>query len=320
SSISKLEESKFVTLNSGEMSDVNLVMKDRRHKIARICDEDLKAIGVGMSINAKFMIYDKSHKLAYCAIPKVASSSWTHNFLIMGGLSPLKFSHRAAPKRLPFPLDMSPVTFAQDVTSMLIVRHPFSRLASAYYDKLIRLGRKSWQMVRLFIIWKFRLQPPKRHFESWMADQLMQEHERAVRNGSIANFGSNDPTNATPEEFAQYILFMKSRPMDIHFRPQHKICPICAYNFTAYCHLEHLHRDTSYFLQKANVSQLLQTRIHLNSRAFSSQSSKRQSEADFWSQIKPKTQEELYKLYYYDFQLFGYSLSDYMTDIGLKSS
>eukprot|EP00094_Tigriopus_californicus_P000223 TCALIF_00216-PA protein Name:"Protein of unknown function" AED:0.38 eAED:0.38 QI:0/0/0/0.66/0/0.33/3/0/189 len=189
------------------MSDVNLVMKDRRHKIARICDEDLKAIGVGMSINAKFMIYDKSHKLAYCAIPK---------------------------------------------------------------------------MVRLFIIWKFRLQPPKRHFESWMADQLMQEHERAVRNGSIANFGSNDPTNAT--------------------------------------HLEHLHRDTSYFLQKANVSQLLQTRIHLNSRAFSSQSSKRQSEADFWSQIKPKTQEELYKLYYYDFQLFGYSLSDYMTDIGLKSS
>lgn len=88
----------------------------------------------------------------------------------------------------------------------------------------------------------------------------------------------------------------------------------------SFSRLEHLHRDTSFFVQKANVSQLLRTQIHLNSREFPNKKSKRQSELAFWSLIKPETREELYKLYFYDFQLFGYSFPGYMSEIGLHSN
>jgi len=35
----------------------------------------------------------------------------------------------------------------EDTTSLVIVRHPFSRISSAYYSKLVALGFKNWNKV-----------------------------------------------------------------------------------------------------------------------------------------------------------------------------
>ena len=100
------------------------------------------------------MIYSKSHRFAYCSVPKAASSMWTMYFLRAAGRRVESFvTGNAIGTRL---LPMTEADLTENVTSLAVVRHPLSRLVSAYYSKIVDKGFKQWDTVRQFILQRFR--------------------------------------------------------------------------------------------------------------------------------------------------------------------
>ena len=102
-------------------------------------------------------VWDQAHKIVFCPIAKVASSSWFVNFLNMSGVENshktisrlLKSKEKRSPgrgvRRLVHKLYQPPPddnlgtilqTFNQ-MTGFMLVRHPFERLMSAYEDKIL---------------------------------------------------------------------------------------------------------------------------------------------------------------------------------------
>ena len=102
-------------------------------------------------------VWDQTHKIVFCPIAKVASTSWFVNFLNMSGVenrrktisrllsSKEKRSPGRGVRRLVHQLYQPPPddnlerilqTFNQ-MTGFMLVRHPFVRLVSAYEDKIL---------------------------------------------------------------------------------------------------------------------------------------------------------------------------------------
>merc|ERR1711963_277443 len=100
----------------------------------------------------------------------------------------------------------------KNLTSIVIVRHPFARLASVYYQKFVQLkDHKAWGPLVKSVVKKYRRPDPD----------------------------SGDPSLATPSEFLSFILDDLNgqngpRKVDQHWRPQHLSCPFCSLPFTVY--------------------------------------------------------------------------------------
>lgn len=76
-----------------------------------------------------------------CNIFKAASTSWMYNFNLMAGFSKLEATNSQQPQamareRYPRPSVEELMMASANGTSMIIVRHPFERLSSAYRDKM----------------------------------------------------------------------------------------------------------------------------------------------------------------------------------------
>lgn len=70
-----------------------------------------------------------------------------------------------APETWPLPTDVSETELtdtmsADDFTTIMFVRHPFNRVASVYYQKLVDLALTSWKHVTKHIIETYRTKSP----------------------------------------------------------------------------------------------------------------------------------------------------------------
>ena len=66
-------------------------MRERRETVARICDKNNEELSWGLAeletqMKEKY-IWDLTHRLVFCPISKVASTSWISNFLSMAGIT-----------------------------------------------------------------------------------------------------------------------------------------------------------------------------------------------------------------------------------------
>ena len=176
----------------------------------------------------------------------------------------------------------------ENLTTIVIVRHPFARLASVYYQKFVdKKEHKAWGPIVKGVVKKFRPDP-----------------------------NSGDPTLATPSEFLSFILddLEKRGPenVDHHWRPQHLSCPFCSLDFTVYAHMEELSEDSAYFFTKANLTKLIDPARQLN-RA----SSKGSRQTEFWSEVGMDLLEKLEESYWNDLDMFGYSVQEYIDSLDL---
>lgn len=108
--------------------------------------------GPGMSK----LLFNKEHNFAYCPVAKVSSSFWTLNMVKLDpelsvdafwnhsntepSIAQIIKAHEMAANKLDLPLAQ-----ANNISSLLsfvVVRHPFERLASAYFQKIIDMGHK----------------------------------------------------------------------------------------------------------------------------------------------------------------------------------
>ena len=124
------------------MAEREWVYLKRRRRISLVCNNFLRRSSPRAPRHPlRSLLYNGVHGLAYCPIPKAASSFWT---LTMVRLDPDKINvssyekaHVVAPDMIGLPL-----TKVKNFTSLLsfaVVRHPFERLASVYFNKIILL-------------------------------------------------------------------------------------------------------------------------------------------------------------------------------------
>ena len=138
------------------MAEREWVYLKRRRRISLVCNNFLRRSSPRAPRHPlRSLLYDGVHGLAYCPIPKAASSFWT---LTMARLDPAKVNvsgykeaHVVAPNKIGLPL-----TEVKNFTSLLsfaVVRHPFERLASVYFNKMIGMGhqvgwKRDWTRAR----------------------------------------------------------------------------------------------------------------------------------------------------------------------------
>ena len=117
-------------------------------------------------------------------------------------------------------------SLTNNLVTLTFVRHPFDRLASAYYDKMILPDwtkvtekRKPIKPIRNKIIRKYRQTDPE-----------------------------TDPSSPTPVEFVQYLLEVFNNlnstfELDPHFKPQWATCPFCRVDFDFIGKIESMKED-----------------------------------------------------------------------------
>ena len=82
-------------------------------------------------------MYSKEYNFAYCPIPKAASSFWFFNII---NINKIRKSRKVATKKLG--ISMAEARNISSLLSFVMVRHPFERIASTYFNKIIDFGFK----------------------------------------------------------------------------------------------------------------------------------------------------------------------------------
>ena len=127
--------------------------------------------------------------------------------------------------------------------SLVIYRHPFSRLASAYWNKFVARAQ-SWKYAQVSNCYLLN-SSTKLVFQK--IKNIISTYREEDEEGSLEY--------ASPEEFLKSVLHeLKTKPphkVDPHWRPLHASCPFCLLNFTVYSNLEDNYEDSVYFFQRS---------------------------------------------------------------------
>ncbi|KAK7093134.1 carbohydrate sulfotransferase 9-like [Littorina saxatilis] len=151
--------------------------------------------------------------VSYCPIPKTSSTTWKDIFAkIRGKMKRLKIPGVIPPSKTP------------DVR-FVFVREPYSRLLSAYVDKLFSPHGMIWNTTGRDVIKNFRPNASSKSLEC----------------GHDVTF----------PEFIKYVISMEESGEDYnrHFVLSHKFCALCDYHYDYIGHLETIQEDMPYILK-----------------------------------------------------------------------
>lgn len=176
----------------------------------------------------------------------------------------------------------------------IVVRHPFDRLLSAYRDRLTSTGKYSHQAwVHVPRIIRF-LRPAA-------TLQEVSRHNLFYKNKTVRIAPSF-------QEFIHYLLLKKPGNMDIHWVPYWTQCNPCSIHYDAVVKLETVLDDQEYINQKTGMQEV----INLETLHKTNGGSTKDHRKEFFSEVPCEVLIELYKLYYADFILFGYTIAEFL--------
>ncbi len=255
----------------------------------------------GVATPARFIV-NKEYKLIYCSVAKVASTNWRLVFeQLAGTVTPgmevtQKQINSKLKKDLKYMSNFRPKTAARLVDESLtfmFARHPFSRVLSAYRNKLdpnTTFPRAMfWQRsVGKDIIDKYRP-------GAW------DEHRDFKSNYdlSFADFVRylGDKTNA-------FHRFYKN----IHWAELSAQCSPCGIEYDVIGKLETMDDDVRYILRSANLDG--QVQFGSSESSSPTYSYKNNSIEKYLETVPAEYIRNLYKRYKLDFDIFGYELPE----------
>lgn len=240
------------------------------------------------------IIVSDSHRLLYCYIPKVACSNWKRVLMVMHGdaadpwniktpdvhnrsLGYFRYLNQYSPEEIVYRL--------RTYYKFLFVRHPFERLVSAYRNKFIDSYNLTLfkEMYGRHIIRKYRQNPDK----------------RSLRTGEGVNFS----------EFAEFLYNSDPEFMDWHWKQYDMLCHPCLIYYDFIGHFENLYEEADQLLNILQVGDKVKFPKNKTS------SYKRPTKflaKEYFNSLSKEAQDKLYENYKHDFELFGYSMQDFL--------
>ena len=210
----------------------------------------------------------------YCAIPKVASTTWKRVLADLRGLKHGIYVHRPSLwRRLSEYRGEEKSLRLRTYFKFIFVREPLHRLLSAFKDKFIN------EKDRQYIDYK----------------NIRKKIVKALR---PRDFHPNGENNITFSEFVQFYSRNFTTP-NVHWRKYDDLCHPCVINYDFIGHLETLKEDAPLLLKMAGIEGRVTFPPLHNSTSSSDM-------INFYSTVRPEYITRLAEKYRNDFERFGY--------------
>ena len=169
-----------------------------------------------------------------------------------------------------------------DVQTFVIVREPYSRLLSAYFDKIFT--RPTWLLYDHYVKYIVK------HFR----------FNATIQNTACAS-------GVTFPEFVRYTIHSleTDKERNAHFDPMHRRCQFCYVDYDYYVHLETLASDMEYVYQAVNatlVTELKDEQQAMRSKAKETVGNQHQAHC--------QSVEEMFRRTWYSFKARGFIATD----------
>jgi len=273
-------------------------------------EEDHCRSSKGQIANYRNVLFMKEKKLLWCPVYKAGSQAW-FDFLVdasnltVGRKEELKHMEPARLRVKDFTETLTRRKYAEDISrrrqilSLLIVRHPFHRLLSAFRDKLERNKRKGlntlfYQRYGKEIVRKYRPYA----IAKFGMDFFSKER----------NFGAPFPVEGfryrqmpTFWEFIQFLIDEDGERMDKHWSPVSRWCSPCTVKYEKVFKVEEMDLEEA---QKA-----IEPNIAHRPNFWSSPASAISENLlrKYFNMLEEKDVLALYDIYKLDFKLFNYT-------------
>ena len=267
-------------------------------------NRDLKTLPLGRL----FLMTDPPRKMGYCEVPKAASTTWRHILWDMNSISRDGIEEHDTRKILLSKKYSMHANNNDDLTRLnqtnilkiIIVRHPFERLGSAYHDKFIVLRNKS------------------RHSQPFI--RIVDGIRKYQRNQM--NINSTNPCLVKGSVqfpfscFVEYVLHRTMRPLyDIFFRdddhwwPYTEMCRVCRVHYDFVGHVERLQEDIEILSNKFPENDVLKDMHQKKVKAHCTASCKNTTNEVYIKYFHEITKDTIIRLYFRffdDFKFGGY--------------
>ncbi|XP_070000638.1 carbohydrate sulfotransferase 11 [Penaeus vannamei] len=290
------------------------VLTDRARTVARACQETPALMGAPAGRN---FIWDLKHQpsIVWCPIYKVASTTWLRNFLRLAHFNednpqiPKDIPEERKEKRrfLPryganhntaFEMYRRPPTAEERDLALkrsarvIIVRHPFTRLLSAYRDKIAK---------------------PDPHPQKFKFKELQAHIVAKYRSGRSAD----TPPTPTFPEFVQHVI---DSTVDLSsaaewrknvkcWTPYWVHCSVCHYDYNIIMKLETMEQDEQFLITLSRLNELKNRTSWVHLRGASST----QLAMQYYKELTRHQMFQLYNRYELDFKIFQYDINDYLS-------
>ncbi|XP_037525230.1 carbohydrate sulfotransferase 14 [Rhipicephalus sanguineus] len=229
---------------------------------------------------ALYLVDDR--RFAFCAVPKAATSSIKALVLLAQNASAKLvdadgiYNVFLRKFRLLCPSEYVRHHIVANYTRVIIVRHPFERLVSAYVNK-IRTSRPTLAA----------------------AKKLYKDGYR----------GSGPNGTYTFAEFVKIILNMSVDSWDSHWAPYTARCRPCIMRYDLIVKVETLHRDLDFLLPRIGLAGWSFPKKNAKTAANVTDGGSKH----YFAELTRQQVLQLHAIYMYDFEFFGYTLKGYAT-------
>ena len=251
-----------VSPNGNQPATIDLIKKEAeirynttKESVRKFCSlkgEELKKVGgFGHDLENYWkerLWFGRKSGFLWCCNYKVASSTLVAHMVRVAGYDWTRYSAKLAHRKIPrnkwrthIPQTLFPAPGGKTLKeandgllSFAFVRHPFSRLASTYFEKIVHE-------------YKSRGDSSEYH---WLHTAIL------VGFRASGDFGSPTPY-PSPEEFARYVLEQNERggikSLDVHLRPQTVACPWCEIDFDVIALHDNFSSDLDFVFGSLNL-------------------------------------------------------------------
>ncbi|XP_071530535.1 uncharacterized protein [Panulirus ornatus] len=217
------------------------------------------AVNASLLANPDLLV-DRARRIAWCKVPKVASTSFLHGFLreigqgrhhlLGGGGRNTKTSrgklHLLLRQLMPHPKPDEDVSFC---TAFMVVRHPFHRILSAYRDKF--LTRSESTQFNKF----------KTNYGRRIIHRYRRQHAQPPGYSDVPTFW----------EFVEYLTNTPVWEYNEHWRPYYLTCTPCHHRYSIILDLENLPQEAQYLATVTGLPELVVQHDHATDHHHASQ-------------------------------------------------
>ncbi|XP_018010716.1 carbohydrate sulfotransferase 11 [Hyalella azteca] len=276
-------------LARGVCSDLGVNQRRQPHGSALLTANDRLAL---RRVHWEFMYFARVEGLLYCKVPKSGSSTWVYNLLKLAGVSEENLKtdvglHKILRDFYPRPSSRQQSKYKRSL-KLLVVRHPFDRILSAYRDKLENYERD--------LLYR------NGYYHKVYGRDIVRVHRNA------SNLEDQKRIEPTWPEFASYLLSTPASQFDEHWKPIYLMCSPCAMDYDVIAKMETFSEDTQYVINELGLAERLSVEwIHASG-------SKQTSDlaTAYYSQLTRRQVYGLLEKYALDFELFGYDPAHYI--------